>query len=163
ILGYISEENIETIDQDSQSFLGVAKEETTNVYETANTSSEAIKSYSQGSILKFTSFSSEWYEATVWINGKKFTGYIHKNHVELPTEDSVSLSGVAIKAPTNVYNDASTSSATLKSYSQGSVLKYKTFTNNWYEATVYVNGDKKTGYIHKNHVEQPTDEPVSLS
>src|SRR5699024_7142207 len=108
-------------------------------------------------------FSSEWYKATVWVDGEKLTGYIHKNHIELPTDEFVSLSGIATKAPTKVYSNASTSAATLKSYSQGSILKYKTFTSNWYEATVYVDGKAHTGYIHKSHVEQPTDKPVSLS
>src|SRR5690625_6398559 len=40
----------------------------------------------------------------------------------------------------------------MKSYNQGTELKLKTFTNSWYEATVYINGKKYTGYINKSDV-----------
>src|SRR5699024_290261 len=120
-----------------------------NIYTSTSTNSKVLKDYSQGKILKFKTFISEWYEATVYVNGEYIKGYIHKDDVELPVEKQEILNGIATKSPTKVYSNASTNSKTLKSYSQGKVLKYKTFIGDWYEATVYVNGKYIKGYIHK--------------
>src|SRR5690606_13367975 len=119
---------------------GVATQTSTKVYSKPSTSSKALKSYSQGSILKYQTFTSNWFKATVYIKGKKHTGYIHKKHVEEPTKSPVTKRGVATQASTKVYSKPSTSSKALKSYLQGSILKYQTFTANWYKATVYIKG-----------------------
>src|SRR5699024_888824 len=71
------------------------------------------------------------------------------------SNDSVSYSGVALKNKTHVYSQQSRDSDILKSYSEGSVLKYSYVTDlneNWYRTGVFINGKKQTGYIHKSDV-----------
>src|SRR5690606_21525849 len=55
---------------------GVAIENSTNVYSQTSKSSSVLKAYKQGHILIYRAHSPEWYEATVYINGKAQTGYI---------------------------------------------------------------------------------------
>lgn len=163
--GYIHKNHVEEplSTQEQQSLKGIGTQNPTSVYSKASTSSSILKTYSQGSILQYKTYSSDWYEATVYIAGKKTTGYIHKNHLEQPVSDQKGLKGIATQSSTNVYSKASTSSSALKSYSQGTILKYKTFSTNWYEATVYIKGKATTGYIHKNHVENAIDKQQTLS
>ncbi|MFD1706498.1 N-acetylmuramoyl-L-alanine amidase [Siminovitchia sediminis] len=132
---------------------GVAKQSPTAVYSSQSTTSKKLKTYPKGHILKYKALNSNWHIATVYINGKAQTGYLHVSHVDTADTSSSRLKGIAIKSPTRVYSKASTSSSTLKSYSQGHVLSYRNFTKEWFEATVYVSGKPRTGYIHKNHVE----------
>src|SRR5690606_38933144 len=73
--------------------------------------------------------------------------------VEVATQQQTRVKGIALQKPTNVYRNASTNSSTWRSYDAGSVLIYQTFSDNWYQATVLVNGAWRTGYIHKSHVE----------
>src|SRR5690625_1170671 len=160
--GYIHKSHVENATQNSESLQGVGLKSPTHVYASASTSSKSLKSYSAGSVLKYSTFSENWYQTGVFINGKKHTGYIHKSHVENATQNSESLQGVGLKSPTHVYASASTSSKSLKSYSAGSVLKYSTFSENWYQTGVFINGKKHTGYIHKSHVENATQNPESL-
>ena len=61
----------------------------------------------------------------------------------------------------SVYSTASTSSTVLKSYPQGRILLYRTYNNAWYQATVYVNGQGRTGFISATDVE--TINPVQIS
>src|SRR5690606_28138635 len=86
---------------------------------------------------------------TVYINGSPITGYIHKEDVgdELPT-----LNGLALKQPTSVYLNTSKSSAVLKSYNKGHLLKFQPHNSSWYKARVYLNGKAHTGYIHRNDI-----------
>ncbi|MED4476267.1 SH3 domain-containing protein [Oceanobacillus caeni] len=151
--GYIHKSHVRNATKNQKIYYGVGKMTPTKVYQNASTSSKVLKSYAKGSILEYKSFSPNWYEATVYVNGKRKTGYIHKSHVENKISNQQNLKGIGLKAPTKVYAKASTSSSALKSYSKGSVLKYKTFTSNWYQATVYVKGKARIGYIHKSHVE----------
>ena len=162
VTGFIYKNDVENITNSPTSLKGVGLKSPTKVYEKASTSSKVLKSYTQGSILKYKTFTSNWYEASVYINGKAVTGFIYKNDVENITNSPTSLKGVGLKSPTKVYEKASTSSKVLKSYTQGSILKYKTFTSNWYEATVYINGKEVTGFIYKNDVENITNSPTSL-
>jgi N-acetylmuramoyl-L-alanine amidase len=131
---------------------GVAISKLVSVYSTTSTNSTKLKTYSQGHVLLYRPFNSAWHEATVYVNGKARKGYINRNDVEDVVSHQKTVRGIAINGPTRVYSKASTSSKTLKSYSIGKGLIYRTFTNSWYEATVYVNGKPTTGYIHKNHV-----------
>ncbi len=124
----------------------------TNIYEQTAKGSKVLKAYDKGQVLKYRAFNGDWYEATVYINGTAKTGYIHKSDVETAVFDEEIVQGIAVKASTPVYSAASTNSAPLKSYQQGSILKYKTFTSGWYKATVMVNGKAKTGYIAKADV-----------
>src|SRR5699024_6220923 len=81
------------------------------------------------------------------------------------SSDSVSYSGVALKNKTHVYSQQSRDSDILKSYSEGSILKYSYVTDlneNWYRTGVFINGKKQTGYIHKSDVENAIDNPKSL-
>ncbi|GAA5415813.1 hypothetical protein Pryu01_00845 [Paraliobacillus ryukyuensis] len=131
---------------------GVALKDTTSIYASQSTTSEVIKSYSKGAILLYKTLNADWYEALVYINGKATTGYIHKTDVENTQDDQVLLKGIGKKEPTHVYAKASKHSKTLKSYNEGDVLYYKSFTSNWYEAFVYLNKKATTGYIHKDSV-----------
>lgn len=146
-----------------KTYYGIALNSPTVIYSDTSTSSKSLKTYKQGAVLKYQAFSSSWYQATVKVNGKWKTGYIHKNHVENSTDKQTTLNGVAAQSPTHIYSKASTESTSLKSYKQGKVLKYKTFSNDWYEARVNVNGEWRTGYIHKNHVDNKVNNQNTLS
>src|SRR5699024_7633355 len=149
-IGYIHKNHVENI-TDSQSVLhGIALQNPTKIYSKASTGASTLRSYAQGSILKYKTLTSDWYEATVMYNGKWTSGYIHKNDVENVINNQETINGIGLKDPTKVYSRASTNGPVLKSYPEGSILKYKTFSDNWYEATVYINGKPKTGYIHKS-------------
>jgi len=145
----------------SQSYQGVALKDPTYVYESTSTSSKKLKGYAKGSILKYQSYNGDWYQATVYINGKAQKGFISKNDVENATDKPVVYEGIALKSPTNIYFNASATRA-IKSYSQGSILKYQTFTSQWYKATVYINGKAQTGYIHKSDVENAVSQATIL-
>jgi len=145
----------------AQTHYGVALKDPTYVYENISTNSKKLKSYAKGSILKYQSFNEDWYKATVYINGIARQGFINKNDVETAIDKPVTLQGVALKSPTYIYSNASTTKA-IKSYSQGSILKYQTFTSQWYKATVYINGKAQTGYIHKSDVENAVGQPARL-
>src|SRR5699024_1545419 len=123
----------------------------TKVYAKASTTAKTLKNYKSGHILKYRTFTSNWYVATVYINGKAHTGYIHAKDVETIVTPQT-LQGVGLKDSTPIYANASTNSHILKTYDYGHILKYRTFTSNWYVATVYINGKPQTGYIHKNDV-----------
>ena len=161
--GYIHKNHVENAVAKQENLEGIARNNPTRVYRNASTSSSAWKSYSAGSILKYRTYSSNWYQATVYVNGKRQTGYIHKNHVENAVAKQETLNGVALNSPTRVYKSASTSAATWRSYSVGSILKYRTYSTNWYQATVYISGKPQTGYIHKNHVENATKKQQTVT
>src|SRR5699024_11084721 len=133
------------------------------VYSKASRDASIHKTYAVGSILTYRTFTSSWYEATVYVNGVKKTGYIHKSDVENSIDTSQqNIKGIALNAKTIVYSRASTSSAKLKSYDAGTILTYKTFSKNWYEAIVYIKGKATTGYIHKSHVEDAVNAGKAL-
>jgi len=156
--GYIYKNHVENANTSNQTtYKGIALQSPTKVFKSASTSSSALKSYAQGSILHYRSFANNWYEATVFVDGKWQTGYIYKNHVEnANTSNQTTYKGIALQSPTKVFKSASTSSSALKSYTQGSILQYRSFANHWYEATVFKDGKWQTGYIYKNHVENAT-------
>lgn len=150
--GYIHSDDVENSVTSQSTLQGLGSKNPTRVYSSASTSSKSLKNYKQGHILKYRTFTTNWYEATVIIKGKAQTGYIHKNDVEAITKQKKTIRGFGAKSPTRVYASASKSSATLKSYRISAPMTYRTFTADWYEATVYVNGKARTGYIHKNDV-----------
>lgn len=162
--GYIHKSDVETLDLSNQQNLRGFALGTANVYDKASTSSRVIRSYGEGHVLYYKTFSNNWYEAYVIINGKGRKGYIHKTNVDnIENRPVESLKGLAIKNRVKIYSRASTNSSSLKSYSQGHVLYYRTLTTNWYEATVYVNGRKKTGYIYSGDVETLSTEQTDLN
>lgn len=121
-----------------------------------------LKEYNEGKLLYYKTFTSNWYEALVYVDGEAATGYIHKGDIEYPVEDQKSLTGIALNKSTNVYSEPMKSSSTLKSYRQGKLLYFKTYLDQWYEALVYVDGEAQSGYIHVNDVEIPTNNPELL-
>ncbi|WP_274519602.1 N-acetylglucosaminidase [Caenibacillus caldisaponilyticus] len=160
--GYIKKSDVENATTTQNEVRGIGLQSPTKVYERASTQASVLKTYAQGTILKYKTFTSGWYECTVYVNGVRKTGYIKKSDVENITATPKEVTGIALQSPTNIYSKASTSSKVLKTYVKGSILKYKTFTSGWYECTVYVNGAKKTGYIKVNDVENATSSPKSV-
>ncbi|WP_431804130.1 SH3 domain-containing protein [Halobacillus andaensis] len=156
-IGYIHKNHVETSVDNQEDLTGIALNNSTHVYSKASKNSEALKSYSNGTILQYKSYLGDWYEATVYLNHKPHTGYIHKDDVETGQSNGQKGSGVALLKPTRVYSDASTSSKVLKSFSPGAAINYKRYSNNWHTVEVTVNGNKENGYIHETHVEQPAD------
>ncbi|MCM3585188.1 N-acetylglucosaminidase [Mesobacillus maritimus] len=150
---YIRKSDVETINTNQTSLEGLAINSPTKVYMSPSKSSTVLKSYSNGSVLKFKTYTENWYIAKVYRNGKSMTAYIHVNDVEKIDTDQKNLEGIAVKSPTKVYASPSLSASVLKSYSNGSLLKYKTYTKNWYIAKVYRNGKPMMAYIHVDDVE----------
>lgn len=152
--GYISKKDVEQKSPQKESFRGVGLKDPTPIYGEASRKSEVIKTYSQGSILNYETFSVNWYKATVYINGSYYTGFIHKDDVTNATKDQQNIKGFGSANPTYIYSDASIYSSRIKSYPAGQVLNFKTFIGGWYEAEVYIDGQMKTGYINANQIEQ---------
>lgn len=150
--GYIRKSDVEEPVNPQIDLRGVVKNSNLIVYSKASSSSAPLKSYAEGSILKFKTFTSDWYEATVYVGGKAVTGYIKKNDIILPVPPPTAKKGIVKASSLNVYSKASKSSSVLKSYPEGASLQFKTFTDDWYEATVYVSGKASTGYIHRSSV-----------
>lgn len=148
--GYIHKDDVSTT-KDTKSIRGIAINKL-NIYSNPKSNSKILKKYAQGSVLKFRNYNDNWYKATVYVRGKKHTGYIRHKDVELAVHNQTRLTGLAKKHKTNIYTRASKSSKVIKKYSYGKKLKYRSFSKDWYEATVYVNGKKQTGYISKNDV-----------
>lgn len=155
--GYINKNDVETIIDNPQTLHGIGLDNPTPIYSKASTKSKELKSYAQGSVLLYQSFTSGWYKCWVYVNGKLTTGYINKNDVENIASQQQNLHGIGLDNPTKVYSKASTTSGTLKSYDQGTILYYQTFTSHWYECIVYINGQRRTGYIYKSDVEGITN------
>lgn len=160
--GFIKQSDVENAVQNPVTYIGVGTASPTNVYVRPSAGSSTLKSYPVGTILKYQSFITGWYSATVYINGKKTTGYIQAKDVEKPVTNPEQFIGVGLTAPTKVYQSPSTGSNTLKSYAQGSILKYQSFVTGWYSATVYINGKKTTGYIKASDVENSVKSPSTL-
>jgi len=156
---YISKSDVETINTNQISLEGIAVNFPTKVYASPSTSSLALKSYSNGKLLKYKTYSENWYIANVYYNGKFMSAYIHANDVETINSNQTSLEGIAVNSPTMVYASPSKSSSVLKSYSNGKILKYKTYTKSWYIANVYLNGKPMTAYIHADDVENAIENP----
>lgn len=151
--GFIKKSDVESIQNSQQLLKGIALKSPTYVYTKASTASKPLKSYSQGTILKYYTYTSSWYKTTVYIKGIATSGYIHVNDVENIVTSQESISGIGLQSPTLVYSKASTDSTALKAYAVGTILRLKTFTSNWYEATVYIKGSLKIGYVKKSHIE----------
>ncbi|WP_153463446.1 SH3 domain-containing protein [Sediminibacillus terrae] len=161
--GFISKKQVENADPEPTDLLGVGLKSSTKVYDSPNSNSNTLKAYRKGTILQYRTFTSEWYQATVYVNGKARTGYISKNDVEDGEVSPTALEGIGVNNRTFVYAQASTDSEQLKIYNQGTILQYETFTSNWYKAKVYLDGQARTGYIAKNDVENADDQPTTLN
>ncbi|MCM3092555.1 MULTISPECIES: SH3 domain-containing protein [unclassified Cytobacillus] len=161
--GFIKQSDVENAVQSPVNYSGVGKASPTKVYQRPSAGSSTLKSYPAGTVLKYQSFITGWYSATVYINGKKTTGYIQTKDVQNSITNPEQFIGVGLTAPTKVYQSPSTGSNTLKGYAQGSILKYESFVTGWYSATVYINGKKTTGYIKASDVENSVKSPATLT
>ncbi|TWT03569.1 SH3 domain-containing protein [Planomicrobium sp. CPCC 101079] len=151
---YLPKKDVENRYTEQKNLKGVALKSSTVVYSQPATTSKSLKAYSEGTVLKYKTFSKNWHEATVSVNGKATKGYIYKAHVENAVDKQIESKGIGLKSPTAIYSRASANSKTLKTYAQGAILSYKTLTSKWYETTVSINGKKTTGYIHTSHIEK---------
>lgn len=139
--------NLNVMPKQEESIRGVALQAPTNVYADKDKSSEVLKGYSQGHILIFQPLDSDWHLASVYVNGERLQGYIHAKDVD-PVVESARLEGYALKQPVSVYEKPARSAKVLKTYNYHQRLIYRSFSSQWHEATVYVGGKPKTGYIH---------------
>ena len=155
---YIQKSAVETLITNPVQIEAIAKLNSTAMYQKPATSTKAIKTYKQGYILKLYTYTASWYKAKVKVNGKYQTAYVPKNSIILPNPSSKAEQGIALKNPTTVYAYTSTNAKALKSYEAGSILKVYSYTDSWYRATIYVDGQKKTGYILKSHLEKVSQE-----
>lgn len=142
--------------EQAKSVYGVALKTNTNVYAKKDRKSKVLKSYKKGHILKYKAHDKNWLSAVIYINGKRHEGFIYAKDVETSISDPNTLYGPAIKDKTHVYKRANTSSR-LKSYKYGSYLKFKEFTSSWYQATIYIKGERTTGYIQKKDIGSMND------
>lgn len=147
--GYVHSSDVG--DRSSASFVRGVTKKKSNVYRDTSRKN-VIKTYEQGEIISYRVYDNNFFETTFINNGKTVKGYIANPDVEAAIHSPKALQGVAIKQPTSVYESASKSSKALKSYRYGAVLKYKEFTSNWYEATIILNGKRRTGYISKSDI-----------
>lgn len=153
--GFVHKKHVENSVDNQKTIKGITLKSPTNIRERASTKSSVLTTSPVGSVIEYKTFSDHWYEASVTVNGVKRNGYIHKKHVEDLKGKQETKYGVALKSPTNVRERASTKSDIIKSYPIDSIIEYKTFSTYWYEVTIDINGQKKTGYIHKNHIGEP--------
>lgn len=161
-IGYIHADDVETADQSPSELEGIGLKNGTNVYNSTSTNSSVLRSYNQGHVLKYRTFTSNWYEATVYINGERNTGYISASDVDEIVESTERLEGIGVNAPTYVYSKPSINSTSLRSYSEGRNLVYQPYTSEWYKASVSINGSWEVGYIHSSHVRGPNTEQERL-
>src|SRR5690625_2276453 len=161
ITGYIHVNDVETFSDKQTTLNGLAAKSPTNVYQSP-TKDKVLKSYKKGTILKYKTLTSEWVQATIKYNGEWVTGYIHVNDVETFPDKQTTQNGLAAKSPTNVYQSL-TKDKVLKSYKKGTILKYKTLTSEWVQATIKYDGEWITGYIHVNDVETFSDKQTTLN
>ncbi|MBS4175050.1 polysaccharide deacetylase family protein [Bacillus sp. FJAT-49736] len=147
--GYINKDDAGDISE-SQSVKGVTVC-TTNVYSSNSIDSSIINSYDKGSIIEYRSYDQDWYMVTVNINEEEYTGYIPINNVETIVNNPI-VGSIGVIKSTKVYSKPSIDANIIKSYQVGKLLRYRTFSKNWYEVTSYINGKAQTGYILKKDV-----------
>src|SRR5699024_8522857 len=162
VTGYINANDVEDQTDKPKKMYGVALKNKTTVYAKPSSGSEKLKSYKEGHVLIYNTFLPGWYKTGVFIDGEKVTGYINANDVEDQTDKPKKMYGVALKNKTTVYAKPSSGSEKLKSYKEGHVLIYNTFLPGWYKTGVFIDGEKVTGYINANDVEDQTDKPKKM-
>lgn len=159
--GFIHSSDVDPITENPTALKGIALKSPTPILSAPSSKAAVLRNYGQGTILKYRTFSSQWYEATISYKGEWRTGYIRKSDVETAFDSQETLKGVALKSPTAVYKNGSTA-AYWKTYSPGTILSYKTFSENWYEAKVYIQGSPQSGYIRKSDVETAVSPQVGI-
>src|SRR5699024_10900212 len=86
-------------------------------------------------------------------DGEPTIGFIHADDVENVHTSEADLVGIELQERTKVYAKTSTKANVMKSYAQRSMLEFAPFTDQWYKARVYVDGEPTIGYIHADNVE----------
>ncbi|MEI3607806.1 N-acetylmuramoyl-L-alanine amidase [Pseudogracilibacillus sp. SE30717A] len=82
--GYVHINHVENADKTQKNSQGVALKQTTYIRTIPSTKSQALTTFSKGTVIKYKNFNTHWNEVTVNLNGKTVTGFIHKNHVGNP-------------------------------------------------------------------------------
>ncbi|MDY0404612.1 CAP domain-containing protein [Virgibacillus sp. 179-BFC.A HS] len=123
-----------------------------SVYATPSNKAELLKTYPIASKLTYKTFSTNWHMVTVYVKGKAKTGYLQADTIG-NTKPEITTYGYAAAIPTNIYpRPVAGYNVPLKAYPKGTVLKYRLYTPDWYEATVYINGKQRIGYIDKRDI-----------
>ena len=162
-LGYIQKSEIDLITSTPVKSEGIALKDQTNLYTSPMRSSKVVRIYSEGSLLKYYTYTSGWYKSSVNVNGVLQSVYINKDDVEQIIANPVKQEGFAAKNPTNLYASPSRHAQVLRTFAGNSYLSFYTYTSDWYKSAVSVNGQIRTIYIHKDDVEKPTTNPVKQS
>src|SRR5690606_3880750 len=149
-------------EQPLELFSGVVLSSSTHVYSEPSNDSPVLESFREGEIIQFHIYSGEWYMTTVSVNGSEIVGYIDIKDID-KILDEQPLSGFAKKQPISVYTAPTRSSDVWKNYQYGHILKYRTFSSQSHIATVYVNGEAKTGYIHNSDVGSDVDSVIGVA
>lgn len=149
---YINNDDVEQITDNPILKEGFALNRSTEMYASPSLSSKVLRTFEQGFIMKFYTYSPNWYKSNTTVDGKSQTIFIHKDDVELVNQSSEILQGLALKTTTEVYSLPSRDSSVLKFYSKFSLLKYYNFSENWYKSYVNVNGKLTACYIKKTDV-----------
>lgn len=150
---YISKLDIELVNSNQEALVGFANKANTPVYAKPDNGAIVKRNYALGSFLNFRDFSPNWYIAKINESGTWIDVYIQKDDIELPTSNSVSLSGIARQANTKVYSSPTLNSQVVRTYPQGNILMFRTYSNDWYTAKVSINNKWEDVYISKNSVE----------
>lgn len=79
--GYIHKNHIEETEFNQKHLEGKALRNPTNIRVRPSTEARVLTTFKQGADIGYKTFSAHWYEVTVLVNGKRQTGYVHKNHV----------------------------------------------------------------------------------
>lgn len=161
-VGYIYAKDVESVKpyHSNPTISGIGINKTTRVYSSPSTSGKVVKSYKEGQLLKMKKYSTNWYVATIYVNGKSQKGYIYRNDIELIKNPQQTLRGVGISQPVPVYTLASHDSKVIKVYNYGNILKLRTFSKSWFEVTVKVNGKMVNGYISLDDVSTDLDSTI---
>src|SRR5699024_6485262 len=142
-----------------QNLKGVAKKGPTNVRAGASTKSKIIKQFPIGSVIHYKSFSKNWNEITVNVNGQNVSGFIHQKHVTNLKTVPTSFKGIAKKSSTKLYAGASINAKTVTTVPIENILQSKTLYKNWLEVTTTVNGKSVSGYMLKTDVTKISTKP----
>lgn len=153
--GYLESNQLEMILADRESNKGVTVQ-TTNVYAKPSTSATVLNSWTKGTVMDYTPISKNWSKVTITKSGKKVTGYIQSNLVQLADTSTKSIKGISL-TNANVYTNASSSSKVLKKYNPGVILTLQPFVSGWYKTKVTINGVVKTGYMDSRQIETILD------
>ena len=157
---YINKKDIEQVTDQPVRGEGIALKNPTKMYASPSTSGKVLRTYASGTVLKYYTYTSGWYRSNITVNGKLTTIYINKNDIEQATSNPVLSEGVAVKNPTNMYGSPSIGGKVLRTYAAGKVLKYYTYTKEWYRSNITISGKRTTIYIKKSDVEQLVANPI---